>query len=98
MECASEVGAKCSCHAPRLPRNSQEGPKLFTLEPKEALTSSERKLPPTTGRHRGLDSKKEGVIRIWAYSQEAYRLLFERRSSDARKRSVLRDRPSLEQQ
>jgi hypothetical protein len=34
MECASKVGAKCSCHALRLPRNSQESPKLFPLEPK----------------------------------------------------------------
>src|SRR5204863_1895784 len=41
MECAGEVGAKCSCHAPRLPRNAQEGSKLFSLEAKRALTSSE---------------------------------------------------------
>src|SRR5207248_836845 len=61
MECASEVGAKCSCHVPRLPRNSQEGPKLFPLEPKRAPTSSEWKPPPTTGRHSGLDPKKEGT-------------------------------------
>src|SRR5438067_12612315 len=61
MECASEVGAKCSCHAPRLPRNAQEGSKLFSLEPKRAPTSSERKLPPTTGRDSGLSPKKEGA-------------------------------------
>src|SRR5205823_12026385 len=61
MECASEVGAKCSCRAPRLPRYAPEGSKLFSLEPKRVPTSSERKLPPTTGRDDGLDPKKEGM-------------------------------------
>src|SRR5205823_4008425 len=61
MECAGEVGAKCSCHAPRLPRDGQEGSKLFTLEPKRGQTSSERKLPATTGRDSGLGPKKEGA-------------------------------------
>src|SRR2546423_4763649 len=58
MECARGVGAKCAWHAPRLPRNSQEGPKLFPLEPKRAQTSSERKLLHPTGRHSGLEPKK----------------------------------------
>src|SRR5205814_3855255 len=44
MECASEVRAKCSCHAPRIPRDAEEGSKLFSLERKRAQTSSERKL------------------------------------------------------
>src|SRR5437016_10843776 len=71
MECAGEVGTKCSCHAPRLPRNAQEGSKLFSLEPKRAPTSSEWKLPPTTGRDSGLDPKNEGAAPGVAYGRPA---------------------------